>query len=42
MTVIDTTDIPAEQVGEYVADWCQRAVRGVVPTFSAGWHLTGC
>jgi hypothetical protein len=41
MTVLDTTGVPAEQVGEAVADWCRRAVRGKVPTFSPGWHLPG-
>lgn len=41
MTVIDTTGVPAEQVGEEVADWCRRAVRGEVPIFSPGWHLSG-
>ncbi len=41
MTVVDTSTMPAEQVGSTVADWCRQAVRGEVPVFRAGWHTRG-
>ena len=41
MTVVDTSTMPAEEVGSTVADWCRQAVRGHVPVFRAGWHARG-
>ena len=38
MTVVDTSTMPADEVGSTVAHWCRRAVRGKVPVFRAGWH----
>jgi hypothetical protein len=38
MTVIDTSELGRDEVGQQVAAWCRRAVVGGAPVFHAGWH----
>ncbi|MFC3516125.1 hypothetical protein ACFORO_38585 [Amycolatopsis halotolerans] len=37
MTVLDTSSLGPEEVGQAVAEWCRRAVAGEAPVFPAGW-----
>ncbi|MFD2468950.1 hypothetical protein [Amycolatopsis silviterrae] len=39
MTVLDTSSLGPEEVGEAVAGWCRRAVAGEAPVFPAGWFV---
>ncbi|MFE3174338.1 hypothetical protein ACFXI3_22100 [Amycolatopsis sp. NPDC059235] len=37
MTVLDTSTLGPEEVGQAVASWCRQAVARTAPVFPAGW-----
>ncbi|MER6900916.1 hypothetical protein, partial [Amycolatopsis sp. NPDC000740] len=37
MTVLDTSALGPEEVGQAVASWCRQAVARTAPVFPAGW-----